>query len=72
MKKNSLFGKTWVGIAALALLAVVGCSKGPENVAVVNGDAITQDEFASYMKVKPEVQIVLQNGQVTSARVAAT
>lgn len=72
MKTNSLFGKTWVGIAALAMLAVVGCSKGPDNIAVVNGEAITQEEFNSYLKVKPEVQIVLQNGQITSARVAET
>lgn len=72
MKMNSIFGKTGLGVAALSLLLVVGCSKSAENLAVVNGEAITEEEFHSYLKVKPEVQVIVGNGQIVSARVAET
>lgn len=70
MIMKSLFGKAWIGLALLAALAATGCNRGATNVAVVNGEPITEEEFYSYLKVKPEVQITLPNGETANARVA--
>lgn len=66
-----LFGKAWMGFAAVAALTLVGCQR-PNNVAVINGEPITQEDFSAYLKVKPEVQIVTPQGQVVNATVNQT
>ena len=63
---------TIYAMAALASLLITGCNKPAENVAVVNGEAITMEDFVQHLKVKPEVMVVDNNGNVGSARVAET
>lgn len=58
--------------AALASLALVGCGKGGGNeVAVVNGEAISSEEFHKYLERKPVVQVVAQ-GNVAELPVAGS
>ncbi len=66
-------------LAALASFALVGCPKGGSasvsgangDVAVVNGDAISMDEYYRYLERKPAVQVATPQGQVAELQVAA-
>jgi parvulin-like peptidyl-prolyl isomerase len=63
---------SWIGVVSVAALALTGCKSGGENLAVVNNEPITMQEFYDYLEVKPEVQVVLENGQIATVRVADT
>ncbi len=67
MKNFALFS-----LAIVTSLAVTGCNKPAESVAVVNGEAITMDDFIQHLKVKPTVLVVDNNGNVGPANVAET
>ncbi|MBL8060711.1 MAG: SurA N-terminal domain-containing protein [Chthonomonas sp.] len=67
MKNLTIFA-----MAALASVLITGCNKPAESVAIVNGEAITMDDFVQHLKVKPEVLVVDNNGNVGGARVAET
>lgn len=59
--------------AALVAGALSGCNANSDrSIAVVNGEQITQQEFFEYMKAKPQIQVVLPNGQPATADVADT
>ncbi len=53
------------GVAGtLALVSLGGCGKGGgggDTLALVNGEAITMQEFAEYLKTKPRVRVVANN-----------
>lgn len=58
---------SWVGfIAGLGAATVVfssfGCSKGASSMATVDGEAITAEEFNSYLQTKPDVRVMTENG----------
>jgi hypothetical protein len=56
--KNSFF------VAAFASLVLVGCrgSGGGDNLATVNNEPITMDEFHRYLERKPVVQVIGEDG----------
>lgn len=64
-------------VATFAALALAGCSHGGSaaggDVAIVNGEAISTDEFYRYMERKPVVQVAVtqqvQPGQAAEMRV---
>lgn len=59
--------------AALVAGLLGGCNQNQGDViAKVNGETITTKEFFEYMKAKPQVQVVLPNGQPATADVADT
>src|SRR5690349_18238479 len=60
-------------LAGAALLGLAGCQGGGgSNVASINGEPITMEQFHKYLEAKPEVQVVLENGEVANARVSET
>ncbi len=63
MKKQAFLGKVGIGIASIALLAAIGCNRAESNLVVVNGEAITLDEFNDYLKVKPQVNVQVPSGE---------
>lgn len=69
LRKFSLL--SGLGVAAAIVLSGCGGSKS-QTLATVNGDQITMDQFYAYLEAKPEVQVVLENGQVATARVSET
>lgn len=69
LRKFSLL--SGLGVAAAIVLSGCGGSKS-QTLATVNGDKITMDQFYAYLEAKPEVQVVLENGQVATARVSET
>lgn len=71
MNKTILHQLGLLGLVSVALFGATGCQK-EEKLADVNGEAITMKEFYDYLKVKPEVQIVADNGSVVAAPVAET
>ncbi len=53
-----------------AALAVASCGRGgSEQIATVNGEAITMDEFVQYLKTKDRVRIITDQGQIVEAPV---
>lgn len=60
------------GLGVAAAIVLSGCGSNSETLATVNGDKITMDQFYAYLEAKPEVQVVLENGQVATARVSET
>ena len=73
MKINTPFLIT----ATFASLALAGCGKGGSpsgasgDLAIVNGEAITKDEYYRYLERKPAVQVVApQNGTLQAGQVA--
>lgn len=65
--------RRWIPLSALGLLALAGCgSKGGGNLATVNGEPITLEQFHKYLEYKPQVQVVVGNGQVAQAQVAGS
>lgn len=58
--------------AAIASLALVGCNRGGENLAVVNNEPISMEEFHRYLEHKPLVQVVDDQGQTREFQVAAS
>lgn len=60
------------GLGVAAAIVLSGCGSKSETLATVNGDQITMDQFYAYLEAKPEVQVVLENGQVATARVSET
>jgi foldase protein PrsA len=65
------WGKIAVAPVALAGLIVAGCGGGAGNLAVVDGQPISMEDFNAYLQRKPSVQVVTNQG-VTEARVAST
>lgn len=67
---------TYIFATALASLVLVGCpgrggSGGGDSLAVVNGEAISMDEFHRYLERKPAVQITFpQSAQANAGQVA--
>lgn len=60
---TSLAIGAFAGFAACALVfGVSGCGKGDEVIAVINGEAITQKEYYSYLEFKPDVRVRTENG----------
>ena len=59
-------------LAGLAALSMTGCNRGGSNLAVINGEAITMQQFYNYLESKPQVQVVMADGTVTSATVSET
>lgn len=54
------------GFAACGLIfGVSGCGKGDDVIAVINGEAITEKEFYSYLEFKPDVRVNTSNGVAT-------
>lgn len=72
LREYNLRHQTWILLAVSAAL-LAGCSKGDEggNLAVVNGDPITMQDFHAYLKTKERVRVVTSNG-VQEANVADT
>jgi hypothetical protein len=54
LKRSILFA-----CAAICLGLVAGCKKGEPMAAVVNGEAITLDQYYKYMELKPQVQVIV-------------
>ncbi len=68
---NAFAATLFLGIAALS---GQGCGQGASaggNVAVVNGDAISTNEFHSYLERKSTVQVVAAN-QIVEAKIAGS
>lgn len=62
--------KTKILLSALALgVVLVGCGRGEDTLAKVDGDAITVDELNEYLSTKPTVRVMVQ-GQVVALPVA--
>jgi hypothetical protein len=63
------YTKIWI-IAALALMALVGCTgKSSPSLITVNGDTVTNDQLYRYIAKKPTVRVTTQSG-VVEAQVA--
>jgi len=58
-------------LATLGVIGMAGCGGGARPFAVVNGEAITLDDFYQYLKTKPSIRVQTQNGAV-EAQVADT
>jgi hypothetical protein len=58
--------------AAVASFAIIGCSHGGDNLASVNNEPITMDEYHRYLERKPQVQVIDQDGQAKELPVAAS
>lgn len=65
MKKTLAFG------ALLATAALWGCGSSGGSLATVNGTPISNDEFNSYLEIKPSVRVVV-SGQAVDVPVADT
>lgn len=50
------------GIFVFTATSAVGCGKGGDIVAQVNGEPITKEEFMKYLELKPQVRVQTQNG----------
>ncbi len=59
-------------VAGLAALSMTGCNRGGSSLATINGETITMEQFYNYLESKPQVQVVLADGTVTSATVSET
>jgi len=64
--KNQLpgigLGAVLCGICVMFGTSAVGCGNSDKVVALVNGEAITMDEFVKYMELKPQVRVQTANG----------
>lgn len=49
-------------MGTFALIGGTGCGNSEPPLAIVNGQEITQDEFADYLKQKSRVRVVVNNG----------
>jgi foldase protein PrsA len=54
-------------LVALAAFSIRGCKKGDAVAASVNGQAISMDEYHSYLEIKPSVQVVVNPSQLQAS-----
>lgn len=63
-------------IGALVCFGAVGCGRAGNaqsgDIAIVDGEAITADDYHKFLEVKPQVKVMDAQGRATSANVAQT
>lgn len=63
---KQLFGVTLGAVGGFAacwlMVGMSGCGKGSDVIAVVNGEAITVEDYYKYLEFKPDVRVVTDSG----------
>ena len=71
--KNQYIAGFLAASALFTVIGLAGCNNQKSAVlATVNGEPVTMEQYYAYLEAKPEVEAVLENGQVAPVRVNDT